>query len=269
MDNRKLKPVSNRNAPKNDPPENDSNDKGLTTAMLNIVRDRYEYDGNDNDVDNDWNTNPQDPNTSNALTVAQTNEQREKAARMKSAEAQNAVKEAQQKLRQKKQQEKEQEQEKEKKQQSPSTSPPPVPPPPSNALKAMAKIFERRKFWGSDSDAESESDTDAFAPGTVAIGTQMAKGRGAEDLVNAVTARIKAEKGYIPVRDSIVLAMRVTERLYQAVRDAGFCRASESDRLGIENVDNVTQAMVRSFCGHPNITAKSALDLVSLFLTRR
>jgi len=116
--------------------------------------------------------------------------------------------------------------------------------------------------------AQSDSDSDALAPGSVSIGVKATGQIAAR--VQLLQDRIAA-KGYRPSRDTAMLVIRTTERLYEAVRLVAFERMQTLKSTGlpidaqfdVARADLVLPAAVRNFCQDPTVTTGSALELAA------
>lgn len=118
----------------------------------------------------------------------------------------------------------------------------------------MARIQSRRRAQSSD----SESETERFAPGVVNIGIKASAARNTEvtqlqDLMSAKAG------GYRPTRDSAMLAVRISHRLYEAVRLVAYVHAHDN----LPSAADLTPQLVRNFCEQPAVTTHSALELAA------
>lgn len=96
--------------------------------------------------------------------------------------------------------------------------------------------------------------------------------------VNRVQAKLESgPNGWKPPRDSLVLALRLTHRLYGLVRRIAFVHASEQAKLDPSSVpdefkkgseEELLPSTVRMFCDEENTVTDSALELAALCLSK-
>jgi hypothetical protein len=96
--------------------------------------------------------------------------------------------------------------------------------------------------------------------------------------VNRVQTKLESgPNGWKPPRDSLVLALRLTHRLYGLVRRIAFVHASEQAKLDPSSVpdefkkgseEELLPSTVRMFCDEENTVTDSALELAALCLSK-
>lgn len=143
---------------------------------------------------------------------------------------------------------------------------------------AEALINQLRKNLNPSSDSE-DSDVEAAIANYETLKNSLSQGTFPVDAyvgqdfnfdVSRLQDSFKAEsKGatWSPPRDSVVLAVRLTNRLYELVRRIVYMRDKSFESSGVPE-DEIRPAQVRNYCGPgpENGETKSALELVAVLL---
>jgi hypothetical protein len=143
---------------------------------------------------------------------------------------------------------------------------------------AKSLINRLRKTMNPSSDSD-DSDVEAAIANFEALKNSLSQGTFSVDAyvgkdfnfdVSRLQDSFKAEsKGakWSPPRDSVVLAVRLTNRLYELVRRIVYMRDKSFESSGVSE-DEIRPAQVRNYCGPgpENGETKSALELVAVLL---
>ena len=143
----------------------------------------------------------------------------------------------------------------------------------------------RRRSVADSSDDSSDSDTGSslsnlFAASNVAF--DVYAGEEFDFEINRIQSKFEADSNstWKPPRDSVVLATRVTHRLYELCRNVVFKTAMrQKEQLGVDSIDpnlkveNETlllPATVRNFCGQgpENGETRTSLELAAMLLSK-
>ena len=131
------------------------------------------------------------------------------------------------------------------------------------------RMRNTRYFSDSESDADS---TDAAFSMLKASVSSASFGTYAGPELDSDVNRLIGDvgnpdlKGWKPPRDSVVLALRLTHRIYDLIRNIAFHR--NPDLKGLQDESEITPRQVRQFCADERAVPQSALELAASLLKK-